>query len=284
MRDWDDHRLILTLHRLGTLRATGLELGVTHTTVARRLAALEAREPTRVFMRQGRSYRATPYGLERVALAERMEALDFAASRLERQAGNPLSGPLSVSIPQAVLDHLLLDAVAAFVRDYPDIELSVTGTDRLADLDRGEADVVIRGHRDPPSHLVGRRIGSVGLSYYAHRDYLAETPREHWKWLSPSKDADWIAASPCPDAPIGYVIHDIQSRFLALKQGHGLSRAACFMADPLDELVKLDGADIIPRYDLWVLTHPDLRSSPKVQALMRTMSETLSERAEQIAG
>ena len=71
MRDWDDHRLILALHRNGTLRATGEALGVTHTTIARRLAVLNDKEPMPLFIRQDGAYRVTDYGRERAALALR---------------------------------------------------------------------------------------------------------------------------------------------------------------------------------------------------------------------
>ena len=41
MSDWDDYRLILALARTGTLRAAAGDLGMTHTTVSRRLAMIE---------------------------------------------------------------------------------------------------------------------------------------------------------------------------------------------------------------------------------------------------
>ena len=51
MRDWDEHRLVLAVHRGGTLRAATATLGVTHTTVLRRLNALEQDQHTPLFTR-----------------------------------------------------------------------------------------------------------------------------------------------------------------------------------------------------------------------------------------
>lgn len=275
MRDWDDHRLILTLHRFGTLRAAGEALGVTHTTIARRLAAIESGETTPVFTRVGRAYQATAYGRERVALAERMESLDQSATRLQRSAGDTLSGPLSLSVPQAILQHLLFEPIGQFTRDHPNIALSMIGTDRLADLDRGDADVVVRGHPTPPEHLVGRRICSVGVNDYAHRTYLRETPRAQLKWIARDRDALWRKTTHYSDVPVGLVIDDIQSRFHALERGQGLSRAACFMADPHPDVIRLGTAASTHIYDLWVLTHPDLKTSPKVKAIMQVLTDAL---------
>lgn len=275
MFDWDDHRLVLSLHRHGTLRATGEALDVTHTTVARRLAALADREPTPLFTRRNRAYVATEYGLERVAIAERMEALHASATRLRRSSGDGLSGPLSLSIPLAVYKHVLLDTIQEFVARYPAIQLTVVGTDRLADLDRGEADVVIRGHASPPDHLIGRKLCTVAISDYAHKDYFAQTSPENRHWIAADWSAEWIAESAYPDYPVGVVIHDIQSRFLALESGQGLARAACFMADAHPDLVRIDDRPPTPIYGLWALTHPDLRGSPKVRALMAALSDKL---------
>lgn len=284
MRDWDEHRLILTLHRYGTLRAAGEALNVTHTTVARRLAALNDSEPDVMFTRQDRAYVATAYGLERVALAERMEALDEAATRLRRSTGEGLSGPLSLSVPQAILKHILIKPLGRFVSDHPDIDLTIVGTDRLSDLERGEADVVLRGHDSPPDNLIGRRLCTVGVSEYARADYLRRTPVEARQWIASSQTADWIHNSSHPDAHVGVIIHDIQSRFMALEAGLGMSRAACFMADAHPDLVRLDDRPTDQLYGLWVLTHPDLHGTPKVKALMTALSDAVMSSKDRIEG
>jgi hypothetical protein len=56
------------------------------------------------------------------------------------------------------------------------------------------------------------------------------------------------------------------------------------MADQVPELVRLNDAPAIPLYGLWVLTHPDLRASPKVKALMKAMSGALIEKRNLILG
>lgn len=284
MRAWDEHQLILAIHRHGTLRAAGTALGVTHTTISRRLQSLENSEPTPLFLRDGRTLRTTKYGLERVSIAEKIERLDFEADRVKKRFGDGLSGPISLSIPPAVLEHLLLDDIQAFVLKYPDIQLTVIGTEKLSDMDRGEADVVIRGQNKPSDHLVGRRIATVSLSYYAQRDYLTRTKPKDRIWITPEPKPDWISTSPFPECPVGLTINDNQSRFLALQAGHGLSRAACFMADTDPQLVRLDSSLPTPLYDLWILTHPDLRSSPIVAALMHHLSEALAQKRAQIEG
>lgn len=292
MRDWDEHRLVLAIHRGGTLRAAADDLGVTHTTVSRRLASLEDGQESAIFVRADRAYKVSDYGRQRVDIAEKIEALDFAARRLERGANDGLSGPLSLSVPQAFLQFVLMDDIAAFAAAHPDIQLTVAGSDAFADLDRGQADVVVRGQINPDPHLVGRMISTVGLSYYANRDYITATEVEDLRWISNATETqsgathtpDWLAQSPFPHAPVGLVIGDIVSRYQAVASGVGLGRLACFMADPDPRLVRVCSAKPQQFYELWVLTHPDLRETPKVRALMRWLGDALKPKQERLIG
>lgn len=293
MRDWDEHRLVLALHRGGTLRAAAEHLGVTHTTVSRRLAALETAQSTPIFSRSGRSLTISDYGRQRVVIAVQIEALDFEAGRLERGAVGDLSGPLSLSVPQAFLQYMLMDDIAAFATAHPDIDLTVVGSDSIVDLDRGQADVVLRGQIDPNPNLVGRKISTVGISFYANRDYLDRTPPDQLRWISTvkslstdgsSQSESWVARSPFPKAPIGLIIDDIVSRYIAVSNGLGLGRLACFMGDSNPHLIRITEADPIQPYDLWILTHPDLRETPKVRALMRWLSDALKPKRASLVG
>lgn len=292
MRDWDEHRIVLAIHRGGTLRAAAAALGVTHTTVLRRLNALEQDQHTPLFTRADRAYKVTAYGRQRVAIAEQIEALDFSAQRIERGAGDTLSGPLSLSVPQAFLHHMLMDDIAAFASAHPDIQLTVAGSDAFADLDRGQADVVLRGQINPDPHLVGRMISTVGLSFYANQTYWEATPPPARRWISsinlPQRDndavKDWRVESPAPDAPVGLIINDILSRHEAVARGLGLGRLACFMADPNPQLMRICPKPPQQFYELWILTHPDLRETPKVRALMGWLGDALKPKRERLVG
>ena len=57
--NWDDMRFFLALSREGSISAAGRSLGVNHTTVARRIAALEDVLGTRLFDRLPDGYEMT---------------------------------------------------------------------------------------------------------------------------------------------------------------------------------------------------------------------------------
>jgi molybdenum-dependent DNA-binding transcriptional regulator ModE len=62
--DWNDVRYFLALARTGSVRAAGTLLGVSHSTVARRVEALEARLGVKLFDRNRDGYLLTSAGNE----------------------------------------------------------------------------------------------------------------------------------------------------------------------------------------------------------------------------
>lgn len=71
--DWNDVRHFLALARTGSVRAAGASLGVSHSTVARRVEALEAQLGTRLFDRHRDGYLLTAEGRQMLPSAERVE-------------------------------------------------------------------------------------------------------------------------------------------------------------------------------------------------------------------
>lgn len=286
MDNWDDYRLVLALSRSGSLRNAADALGTTHTTISRRLAALEARRG-KLFDRAPGRHVPTQLGEQLIEIAERMEQLSFQGIRRQNAAGEEISGVVTVSLPEAVAQYLLLDDLFELAARYPAIDLRIETTSRFVDLDKSEADIVVRGAQQPPDHLVGRRVFAMHVTYYADRDYLARTPADALKWIAPVDPGlwpDWLETSPFPLAPIGLHIDDITARHRALCQGKGLGRGACFMADPEPNLVRLNDADPVRQQDVWVLTHPDLRHTPRIRTVADFIYDALVAKADLATG
>lgn len=82
---WDDVRHFLALARLGSLSAAARQLAVEHSTVARRVDALEKSLAVRLFDRLAKGWALTAEGEALLARAARMddEAQAFARAALE---------------------------------------------------------------------------------------------------------------------------------------------------------------------------------------------------------
>lgn len=286
MEDWDEYRLILALHRAGTLRGAAATLGLTHTTVSRRLESLQKKRGC-VFERKVGGYCATSLGDALIDVAEAIESLALKGQRHQTASESSISGPVRVSLPEVVAQYLLLDDLFEIANLYPNIDLKIETSYRLINLDKNEADIVVRGADQPPDHLVGRRLFPNRVTYFADRTYLEETPADQLRWIAPTSDGhwpSWLQNSPFPSVPVAVFIDDITARHRALVKGLGLGRGACFMADPEPNIARLTDDEPIPQQEFWVLTHPDLKRIPRIRVVMDHIIEAMLKKRDLVLG
>ncbi|MFT5760251.1 MAG: DNA-binding transcriptional LysR family regulator [Alteromonadaceae bacterium] len=285
MKNWDDYRFILALNRFGSLRAAAENLGVNHSTLSRRLSLLNNKYTCNVFERNIGGYQISESGQALLSAAEQMEQLVTNAQRQYKATEQRISGSITLSIPDAIGQFLLVDVIAKFNALYPDINLIIKSTYQLVNLDQAEADIVIRGSNQPPEHLVGYKLFPYYLCLYANKTYIKNVKRESWQWVvAPNTNYHWIQQTAYANVPIGLVVEDVTLRHNMLLEGLAIGRAPCYMADPVSELVRLPNSKPEPQFDLWVLTHPDLRNTPRIKVLMSYICNALKVKRNLIEG
>ncbi len=286
--DWNDYQLILAVSREQSIRGAARQLGVSHATVSRRLAYLNSGREGPFLQKSPSGLWPTKAGQAVVDAAEKMEDLTAEARRRQRAAGKQLCGPLTISMGALVYQYVLFDEVGRFAEQHPDIELTIDGTDALVDLDRAEADIVLRASATPPEHWVGRQLFPWAMSFYAHKDYLAKTAHRDLKWIAPpdgiARWGNWLEQSPYPNVEIGLTISDIVGRYVAIQRGIGMGRAACFMADQDPDLVRLPGAPVVEAEPFWLLVHPDFAKTERAKAALKFFAEAMQKRKALIQG
>ena len=106
--NWDDLRYFLALAREQRVSAAGRALGVKHTTVARRVEALESHLGARLFDQTQQGYALTQAGenlMEHaLAIEERAHAVDREIVGMDAQ----LEGPLRLTAPHGALPILVI--------------------------------------------------------------------------------------------------------------------------------------------------------------------------------
>lgn len=287
MENWDDYRLILSLHRGKTLRNAAQFLALNHSTVSRRLATLNHKYGTQVFESTAKGYDLTPLGSKLLSTALKIESFAIEGKRLEHAQSIDVSGRINLSIPPAIGQYLLLDELSEFQKQYPQVSLNIQTSYLLADLDNCESDVVVRVSNKPSEHLVGHRLFPIALSYYASKSYLKNNQVSDYKWITNTTDesrASWIAQSPFPLADISLKVEDLVLRHYAAAQGHGMIMGACYIADNMNELTRINQDYTFPHQDIWVLTHPDLRHVPRIKALVAYLVKVLRDKHTLIRG
>ncbi|MBD8272955.1 MULTISPECIES: LysR family transcriptional regulator [Pseudomonas fluorescens group] len=271
--DYTDLSLVLALVRGGTLaRAAGL-LRVDVSTVFRAVRRLEAALGQTLFEKSRAGYLPTSLANHLAQQAERAElALEAARIGVE-QGGEVISGTVRLTCTDAVLQGLLLPALARFMADYPALILELSTSNDFANLSRRDADIALRLTRNPPEHLVGRCLGTVTYQVCASADYARRHTGQELadlSWIAPDEflpDHPTVAwrREHLPGVRPRYRCNSMQSVTELVRAGLGVAALPDFlMNDGLQPLgPALAGHDTA----LWLLTRPDCRALRSVVTL-----------------
>lgn len=290
--DWDDLRYFLAVVREGTLTRAARGLGVNHTTVSRRMQALQEEVGVRLFDRLPGGWVPTAAGEDVRAVAERMETEVLGLDRRVLGRDERLSGTLRVTTIDMVA-HRNLPHFREFVRRYPEVALELTVGFAPLSLSKREADVAIRATNEPPEHLVGRRLVRGEFALYAAdalvEEVGADAPLDRYPWLGwdPSAGArltDRWMASHVPDARVACRLDDLRVFESALAAGIGIGFLPCVDGDTLPGVRRLRPVEEGFGMDLWILTHPDLRQTARVRAFMQFFAEAIAADADLYEG
>ena len=282
--NWDDLKVLLALSRAGSTRKAAATLGVSNTTVMRRLESLEEGVGGRLFDRTPDGFKATPLGDQLIPIAREVEETLVEAERQVSGKDSDLSGRIKLSLPAVPVTHVS-EAVAEFAFKYPRIELDITVSDHPVDLARREADIAVRGipkHKRPPKDIVGIKLGRISLGYYVHKDLLSEASRGHRELtcIQASGRALTLGDLPTPES-LGlksrHLIDGISPRTVAVKNKLGVAALPCFLAKQYPDLILLPGVPSAHWGHTWLLHHKDLRQSARIRALFKHLA-TLEEK------
>ncbi|MBS0451508.1 MAG: LysR family transcriptional regulator [Proteobacteria bacterium] len=172
--DWDNLRYFLELARTGTLVSAARRLAVDHTTVARRIQALEKEMDLALFSREAGGHRLTEAGRR---LQPQAEAMEEAFLAVERSAAPPshagLSGLVRIGATEGFGTVVLAPTLARFAQAHPKLVIDLLAMPRLVHLSRREADIVISLERPARGPVVVTKLTDYALRLYASQDYLA---------------------------------------------------------------------------------------------------------------
>jgi len=287
--DWDDLRVALAVADAGSLAGAARALNVNHTTALRRLDALEARLNTRLFERQRGGYVPTEAGelLAREARAIAPRVHDIERRLLGRDLR--LTGTVRLTTAFVTMAYLLPQPLADFARSHPGIEVEVAESGALLDLSRRQADVALRLSRQVPEHWVGRQLGAARYKVYAKRGagglpqrkmplnaLLAKAP-----WIAFEREgmanrfARWMQER-IPPEQVRLRVDIFNSIVSMLRTGLGIGVLPTFVEASEPELIPISAEIGELETPMWVLTHPDLRRTARIQAFMQLVGDAMA--------
>jgi len=288
--NWNDLKVFLAVARGGGLRVAAKRLEVDQTTVARRLAALEAALGSRLIDRTPRGVRLTGQGLALLESAERIEAETLAASDRLGVQGSALSGTVRLATPEAFGAGLVAPAAKAFHDQYPGLQLELVAEARSVNLSRREADIAISLSRPVHGRLVTRRLADYTLGLYASRSYLDQAPALRSLDDLPGRPLVWYIDEliDVPElryldqvvagAPTVFRSSSIAAQQAAVASGLGLGVLHRFSASQDQRLVRVLPDALSIQRSYWMSAHADQALIPRVRAVMEFLSSLAAAR------
>ena len=290
--DWDEFRLVKAIADARSLVGAAEALGLNHSTVFRRLAAIETAIGARLFERSRAGYQPTPAGEEMVGLATSMadSIIEF-ERRVAGRDAKP-TGELHVTTVDAVAAALLPPIIARFRAVNPGVQLDLIVAAQTLNRSRRDADVAIRATNEPPEALVGRRICAVRWAVYCAPSLAAQYgPRllASAPWIgysdnfAPPRAKRWIEETIGPRRQVCRVNSPLCMAEVAAL-GVGAAVLPCLLGDRRPELTRIGPIQPELDVDLWILTHADLRHSARVRAFTELASAELAKARKLIEG
>jgi DNA-binding transcriptional LysR family regulator len=292
--EWSDFKVILALGRSGSVAGAARALAVDHSTVSRRLAALEEILGASLVVRGGRDFCLTGEGRTAFEAAQAVEATLAAATRTIRSAKLEVAGAVSVSCPSGLVTILtrLLEPVLA---KQPLLSIELSADNRTVDLARGEADIAIRMFRPTDTGLVARRAFELGWGAYASQGYLAdhgtpataaELPQHRLilyleamhrasgpRWLEDHKGT----------AKVALRADNTDTAGQAIASGTGIGVVPCVAASARPELIPVFPRQVATATG-WLVYHETLRDSARVRAALAVLAELFETHAALFSG
>jgi len=291
--DWSDLRFVLAVRRAGTLTAAARTLGLSQSTVTRRLVALHRSLGARVLERRGQQYALTPLGERLWPMLAEMEdralALELAAHGLDARP----AGVVRITTVDALAVRLFAPNLRRFRELYPDVTLEIDSSARILDLGRREADLALRLGKPRQESLVARKVGRFGLTLYASEGYIARRgvppPLEGHELIDDDEEQSWApevkwARALTAGARVAARMQTWQGRLAAAESGAGIAVLPCLLGDASKTLRRVGPKGEIIHYDLWLLVHRELRQVARIRVVQDFVTSLVAENAARLAG
>ena len=288
--DWESVRHFLLAAQSRSLSGAARQLDVEHTTVGRRIAALERAVGVPLVVRGPRGLDLTPIGEQVFRLASDMAAL----ARAIHEVAIVERTNVRLVVPTG-FTALLTPELDALRRGHPRILLEIVSGARRVDLRQGEADLALRIGPIDDEQLIARRLADVGSALYASRAYLARhvaaiDPEDltghavigFHRALAAMPAAVWLAARSAR-ANVVMRSREASDMLAAAQSGVGLAVLPCFLADAEPALVRLTREPVALR-KLSLVYRRESRVSPEFRAVVAFLSELIKRHARRLHG
>ncbi len=285
--DWNNLRYFLELARSGTLVSAARRLGVEHTTVSRRIQALEKQMGEALFARDAGGHRLTEAGRHLLPGIEAMEAAVLGVERLAPTPGGGPAGLVRVGATEGFGTLILAPHLARLTQKHPQLSIDLLALPRMLHLSRREADIVISLERPTRGSVIVTKLADYTLHLYGQREALARRPlvqqREdlrHHAFISYvddllfTKELQFLDQLYQPER-FAFRSTSITAQYEAVRAGAGLAVLPAFLADRDPVLARVLPQEARFTRTFWMSMPAEGKHLARMQAVWGFLKETV---------
>ncbi|WP_280496221.1 LysR family transcriptional regulator [Nocardia asiatica] len=291
----DDLLVLLAVGRSGRFVTAAEELGINHTTISRRIAALEHTLGGRVLTRVTGGWELTDLGREALAAAE---AVESAVKSLAADAGGDrvLEGVVRISATDGFSAYIAAPAAAEVQRRHPKISVEIVATTRRASQQRSGLDLEIvvgepQVRRATATHLADYCLGLYGSREYLREygapatiDDLARYPLVYFIDSMLQVDDLDLASSFVPAMRESVTSTNVFVHVEATRASAGLGLLPCFMADRHTDLVRVLADSVTVTLGYWLVARTETLRRPEVAAVVTAIRAMVADQRDTLLG
>ena len=281
--DWDNLRYVLKVAQCGSIAEAARELDVNRTTVLRRINQFEKDLDFQLFDRHGSGYALAPGADKLLGAAMEMERTVDDLYRQIQGKTIQLEGDLRITTTDSLLISIIMPHLESFRALHPQIKLELVVSSYQLSLSKRDADVAIRPGKSIPDNLVGNILGPLGFGIYGGKDYLkyhTSKRLEDHRWLGvdtpllQSPPGQWVD-SHVPKSCVCFKADSFVALRAAAESNMGLCLLPQNLAKQSTQLQQVFRDQPGITNNVWIVTHPDLARSARVNTFMRHMTDAM---------
>ncbi|MET8206194.1 LysR family transcriptional regulator [Streptomyces sp. NPDC005373] len=281
-----DLRYFLALTRYGRLTVAADRLGVEHTTIRRRVTALEKHLGVRLFDKTAAGWTLTAAGQRLLPYAHRIEAESDAAQSAVTGREHSPRGTVRILATDGFGSKVIAPGLARLRAEHPAIDVELVTSSHLLSYGVGEFDIAVTINRPSRPGFQVTRLCDYDLRLYGSRTYLADRAplrtsadlaHHDLVWFVESlldlpelRSAEEIAAQ----ANIVFRTTNLFAQLEAAAGGVGLGLVPCFLAQHDMRLLPVLHEEVYARRTFWVIVPSRLLHTERITIVHEHLMET----------
>lgn len=284
----DDLLVLLEVARSGRYSRAAESLKLNHTTVARRIGAVERALGGRVLTRSVSGWQLTPLGSQAIAAAEEVRAaLDGLVAG--SVADKTLEDVVRISTPDAFSSYIAAPAAAEVHRRHPGVTVEIIAATRRAAPQRSDLDIEVVVGQPDVLNAQAVRLGGYLLGLFGARTYFesAPLPRETRElgqhqlvyFITSMLQLDYLDMGRriLPAMRDAVTSTNVLAHVEATRAGAGIGLVPTFLAARHDDLIRVLADDVEIPLDYWMVTRTEGMRRAAVAAVVDALISTMHE-------